>query len=53
MVARKDVSKKMTMPGMVVGSIARGYLPAVFGLDEIIVSRVSAFHGGIIGIWPG
>ena len=45
--------KKMIMLGMVVGSIAGGYLPALFGLDGLIVSLLGSLIGGIIGIWIG
>jgi uncharacterized membrane protein YoaK (UPF0700 family) len=30
--------KKLIMIGMVAGSIVGGYLPALFGLDELMVS---------------
>ena len=43
----------MIMLGMVVGSIAGGYLPAVFGLDELMVALLGSVIGGIIGIWIG
>ena len=43
----------MIMLGTVVGSIAGGYLPAVFGLDELMVSLLGSFIGGIVGIWIG
>ena len=45
--------KKLIILGMVVGSIAGGYLPALFGLDGLMVSLLSSFIGGIIGIWVG
>ncbi len=45
--------KKLIMLGMVVGSIAGGYLPALFGLDELVVSLLGSFVGGMIGIWAG
>jgi hypothetical protein len=45
--------KKLIMLGMVVGSIAGGYLPALFGLDGLMVSLLGSFIGGIIGIWYG
>jgi hypothetical protein len=45
--------KKMIMLGMVVGSIAGGYLPALFGFDELMVSLLCSFIGGILGIWIG
>jgi phage tail tape-measure protein len=45
--------KKLILLGMVVGSIAGGYLPALFGIDEIMVSLLGSFIGGILGIWIG
>jgi len=45
--------KKLIMLGMAVGSIAGGYLPTLFGLDELMVSLLGSFIGGIIGIWIG
>jgi len=45
--------KKLIMLGMVVGSIAGGYLPALFGLDDLMVSLLGSILGGIIGIWIG
>jgi hypothetical protein len=45
--------KKLIMLGMVVGSIAGGYLPALFGFDDLMVSLLGSFIGGIVGIWIG
>jgi hypothetical protein len=45
--------KKMIMLGMLVGSIAGGYLPALFGLDGLMVSLLGSIVGGIIGICVG
>jgi hypothetical protein len=45
--------KKLIMLGMVVGSIAGGYLPALFGFDGLMVALLGSFIGGIIGIWIG
>lgn len=45
--------KKLIMIGMVVGSIVGGYLPALFGLNELMVSLLGSFIGGIIGVWIG
>ena len=45
--------KKLIMLGMVVGSIAGGYLPALFGLDGLMVSLLGSIIGGIIGVWIG
>jgi hypothetical protein len=42
--------KKLIMLGMVGGSIAGGYLPALFGLDGFMVSLLGSIIGGIIGI---
>ena len=41
------------MLGMVVGSMAGGYLPALFGFDDIMVSLLGSIVGGLIGIWMG
>jgi len=45
--------KKLIMIGMIVGSIVGGYLPALFGFDELMVSLLGSFIGGIIGVWIG
>jgi hypothetical protein len=45
--------KKLIMLGMVVGSIAGGYLPALFGFDELMVSLLGSIIGGILGVWIG
>jgi hypothetical protein len=45
--------KKMIMLGMAIGSVAGGYLPALFGYDGLMVSLLGSFIGGIIGIWIG
>jgi phage tail tape-measure protein len=45
--------KKLIMLGMVVGSIAGGYLPALVGVDGLMFSLLGSFIGGIIGIWIG
>ncbi len=45
--------KKLIMLGMVVGSIAGGYLPAVFGIEGLMVSLLGSIMGGIIGILIG
>ena len=45
--------KKLIMLGIAVGSIAGGYLPALFGLDDLMVSLLGSFFGGIIGVWIG
>ncbi len=45
--------KKMIMLGMVVGSVAGGYLPVLFGQDGPMVSLLGSFIGGIVGIWIG
>ena len=44
--------KKMIMWGMFIGSIAGGYLPALFGIDDLsMLSLLGSFLGGILGIW--
>ena len=45
--------KKLIMLGMVAGSIAGGYLPALFGFDGLMVSLLGSTLGGMIGIWIG
>jgi hypothetical protein len=45
--------KKMIMLGMVAGSVAGAYLPALFELDGLMVSLLGSSIGGIIGIWIG
>ena len=45
--------KKLIMLGMVIGSIAGGYLPALFGFDGLMVSLLGSSIGGIIGIFVG
>ena len=45
--------KKLIMLGMAVGSIVGGYLPALFGFDDLMVSLLGSLIGGIIGIWIG
>ena len=45
--------KKLMMIGMIAGSIAGGYLPALFGLDGLMVSLLGSFIGGMIGVWFG
>jgi hypothetical protein len=45
--------KKLIMLGMVVGSIAGGYLPALFGLDGFMASLLGSLIGGMIGVWIG
>jgi uncharacterized membrane protein YeaQ/YmgE (transglycosylase-associated protein family) len=45
--------KKLILLGMVAGSMAGGYLPALFGQDELMVSLLGSFIGGMVGIWIG
>jgi MtN3 and saliva related transmembrane protein len=45
--------KKLIMLGMVIGSIAGGYLPVLFGSDGPMLSLLGSTVGGIIGIWIG
>ena len=45
--------KKLIMLGMVIGSIVGGYLPSLFGFDELMVSLLGSSIGGIIGVWIG
>jgi hypothetical protein len=41
------------MLGMFAGSIAGGYLPSLFGSEGVMISLLSGFIGGLIGIWIG
>lgn len=43
--------KKMIILGIVVGSIAGGYMPALFGIDDLMISLLGSSIGGILGIW--
>jgi uncharacterized membrane protein YeaQ/YmgE (transglycosylase-associated protein family) len=43
--------KKVIMLGMVVGSIAGGYMPALFGIEGLMASLLAGSIGGILGIW--
>jgi len=38
---------------MVGGSIAGGYIPAFFGIDDLMISLLGSTIGGILGIWIG
>jgi hypothetical protein len=44
--------KKMIMFGMVVGSVAGGYMPALLGVDDssMMISLLGSLIGGILGI---
>ena len=37
--------------GMIVGSIAGGYAPALFGLDDFTASIMGSIAGGLLGVW--
>jgi uncharacterized membrane protein YeaQ/YmgE (transglycosylase-associated protein family) len=41
----------MTMLGMVVGSVAGGYIPSLFGSVDLMISLLGSTIGGIVGIW--
>lgn len=43
----------MIILAMVVGSIAGGYMPALFSTDDLMISLLGSFVGGILGIWIG
>ena len=45
--------KKLIMLGMIVGSLAGGYLPELFGQDGLMLSILGSSIGGILGIWIG
>ena len=36
---------------MVIGSVAGGYMPALFGIDDLMISLLGSFVGGTLGIW--
>lgn len=36
---------------MVIGSIAGGYIPSLFGSDDLMISLLGSSVGGILGIW--
>jgi ABC-type lipoprotein release transport system permease subunit len=42
--------KKLIMFGMVVGSIAGGYAPSLFGVDGLMTSLLGSTAGGILGM---
>jgi hypothetical protein len=42
----------MIMLGMIVGSLAGGYMPALLGVDAFsLTSLLGSVAGGILGIW--
>jgi hypothetical protein len=44
--------KTMIMIGMIIGSIAGGYLPGLLGADAFsLTSLLGSGAGGILGIW--
>jgi hypothetical protein len=43
--------KKYILIGGVIGSIAGGYIPMLFGVDSISVSLLCSVIGGFLGIW--
>jgi len=43
--------KSFIMIGMVIGSVAGGYAPILFGADSISASLVGSAIGGFFGIW--
>jgi hypothetical protein len=44
--------KSMIMFGMVIGSTAGGYIPALFGVSAFsVASLLGSTIGGILGIW--
>jgi hypothetical protein len=40
----------MIMFGMVVGSIAGGYMPVLFDIDDLMISLLGSSVGGLLGI---
>lgn len=45
--------KKLIMFGMIAGSIAGGYAPSLFGVDDFMISLLCSTAGGLLGIWIG
>ncbi len=44
--------KSMIMLGMIIGSLAGGYMPALLGADAFsLTSLLGSVAGGILGIW--
>jgi hypothetical protein len=44
--------KKMIMIGMVLGSVAGGYLPSLLGAgSRLFLSVITSGIGGVLGIW--
>jgi uncharacterized membrane protein YeaQ/YmgE (transglycosylase-associated protein family) len=44
----------MIMLGMIVGSLAGGYIPSLVGADSFsLTSLLGSIVGGILGIWIG
>ena len=52
-VPAKNMSRKtMIMIGMIIGSVAGGYLPGLLGADGFsLASLLGSGAGGILGIW--
>ena len=45
--------KKLFILGMIIGSVAGGYVPFLFGVDDLMLSLLGSTVGGILGIWTG
>ena len=44
--------KSMIIFGMIIGSLAGGYVPSLMGADSIsFISLLGSVAGGILGIW--
>jgi uncharacterized membrane protein YeaQ/YmgE (transglycosylase-associated protein family) len=42
----------MIMLGMIIGSVAGGYVPSLMGVDSFsLTSLLGSIVGGILGIW--
>jgi uncharacterized membrane protein YeaQ/YmgE (transglycosylase-associated protein family) len=42
----------MTLLGIAVGSIAGGYFPSLFGIDDLsLISILGSVIGAMLGIW--
>lgn len=48
----QDMSrKKVIVIAMVIGSVAGGYAPTLFGADSLFLSLAGSTLGGLLGIW--
>jgi hypothetical protein len=43
--------RKFIMIGMIIGSIAGGYVPVLLGAESLSASLIGSAVGGFLGIW--